>query len=195
MAREPRSSEEARANGRNGARGFGPPRDFPGARPTFGAGAVRGTNAPARGVAAGPHAADVPPPPAEIRLTHGHRPEDGVPLRAVDIPRRPPAAVPPTPPALAPPAPHGPSPEALRIELLERRIAKLARLLEEQSAQLQLRAAHASADPGLASVHATVQGLKGDSEEVQRKRALMSSIFEANRKLRERVGSVAQEAE
>ncbi len=169
--------------------GFGPARDFPGARPYFNGGARRpGDGAPQRR----------PAPPSSDRLTHGHRPEDGVPLREVEIPRpvNPPAPSTRTPaeaaPAVVPAAPSG---DSARIELLERRIAKLARLLEEQAAQLQLRSDRPAGEAGVASVYAEVQGLRGDSEESQRKRALMSSIFEANRKLRERIGSLAQDAE
>jgi hypothetical protein len=82
-----------------------------------------------------------------------------------------------------------------RIELLERRLAKLARLLAERDSQLQLRIERASDLPGLASVYSEVQGLRDQSEEALRKRSLMSSIFEANRKLRERIGSKTQDAE
>ncbi|MEZ6017377.1 MAG: hypothetical protein R3F49_19850 [Planctomycetota bacterium] len=120
-------------------------------------------------------------------LTHGHRPEDGVPLRTVDVPR-------PAPPE----GPSGARSDAnsqARIELLERRLAKLSRVLDERTAQLQLRMERGAVDNGVASTFTEVQGLRGDSEEVHRKRELMSAIFDANRKLRERVGSGVSKAE
>ena len=82
-----------------------------------------------------------------------------------------------------------------RIELLERRLEKLSRLLGERDDQLRSRIAQADEDVGVASRFAEVQGLNGHSEEVQLKRDLMSSIFDANRKLRERIGSQNQVAE
>lgn len=123
----------------------------------------------------------------------------GAELRELDVPR-PPAGAPRTAPAAAPsahsaPAPEAGRPDAGRIELLERRLAKLARLLEERDEQLQLRMERATQGQGVASVYSDVQGLRGQSEEAERKRALMSSIFEANRKLRERIGSLGREAE
>lgn len=94
-----------------------------------------------------------------------------------------------------PVAPAAPGVEAGRIDLLERRLSKLARLIEERNAQLPLRNERGAADTGVASVYSEVQGLRGQSEEDQRKRTMMASIFEANRKLRERIGSAAREAE
>jgi len=93
------------------------------------------------------------------------------------------------------PRPTAGEASARQIELLERRVAKLTRLLEERSFQLQERLDKQFADQGVASVYGETQGLRGDSEEVQRKRDLMSSIFEANQKLRESVGSRVQASE
>jgi hypothetical protein len=96
----------------------------------------------------------------------------------------------------SPPAPVAPAPsEQERIDLLERRLAKLTRLLATREDEMQLRTERGAPDSGLPSVYTEVQGVRGDSEEALRKRSLMSSIFEANRKLRERIGSAAGEAE
>ncbi len=119
------------------------------------------------------------PVPPEVSLTPQPPPQ---PLREVEVPR--PAA-----PATAVPA------DDRRIELLERRLAKLAKLLEERDEQMRTRMARAQSGPGVASIYSEVQGLQGQSEEVERKRAMMSAIYEANRKLRERVGSERRDAE
>jgi len=133
-------------------------------------------------------------------------------LRQVQVPRPPPAALTPQPPPAALREVEVPRPEAQparpavapaasepqddrRIELLERRLAKLAKLLEERTEQMQVRLGRAQGEPGVASIYSEVQGLQGHSEEVQRKRAMMSAIYEANRKLRERVGSERRDAE
>lgn len=92
-------------------------------------------------------------------------------------------------------AKHGAGQEAARIELLERRLVKLSRLLDERTAQLQLRMDSQASEQGVASLALEGFGLRGDSEEVARKRDLMSAIFVANRKLRERVGSGRADAE
>lgn len=116
-------------------------------------------------------------------------------LRALDVPRPPALAPEMTAAAVVPGARDAAPEDAGRIDLLERRLAKLTRLLEERDEQLQLRMESAPREHGVASIYSDVQGLRGQSEEALRKRSLMSSIFEANRKLRERIGSTAQEAE
>lgn len=73
-----------------------------------------------------------------------------------------------------------------QIDLLERRLAKMARLLEAKEQEVA-KVASASGEPGVASVFREVQGLEGSGEEVQRKKDLMSRIFEANLDLRKQI--------
>jgi len=126
-------------------------------------------------------------------LVHG-LPHTGAELRQLDVPRPPPVGAK-VPVAVARSTSSDVAPEAGRIELLERRLAKLARLLEERDGELQLRIEGAAQVQGVASIYNDVQGLRGQSEEAQRKRELMSSIFDANRKLRERIGSMGPATE
>jgi hypothetical protein len=71
-----------------------------------------------------------------------------------------------------------------KIELLERRIAKLTQQLGQTEEQLQSALRSQSVDPGLASVYSTVQGLSSSAAQAELKKALMSKIFEANVELR-----------
>jgi hypothetical protein len=146
----------------------------------------RGSNGNGNGNGDG-HTYEVPRPevhrpevhrPEPPRLDHAPRMEPVERLAAVDVPR-----------------PAARNDEDGRVALLERRLAKLSKLLEERTQQLQLRMDAQATEPGMASRYGEVQGLRGDSEETQRKRELMSAIFEANRKLRERVGSAGPDAE
>jgi len=73
-----------------------------------------------------------------------------------------------------------------QIDLLERRLAKMTRLLEEKEQEVAITAARPS-ESGVASVFREVQGLDGSGEEVERKKALMSRIFEANLDLRKQI--------
>lgn len=63
---------------------------------------------------------------------------------------------------------------------LERRIAKLAGLLEQTEGELRRSRAGKAIDPGLASVFAEVQGLDRGDERFTQKQDLMKCIFEAN---------------
>lgn len=72
-----------------------------------------------------------------------------------------------------------------RIELLERRLIKLRRLLAESEARLARAGSSAEADTGLASRYRTVQGLAEDAPERERKAGLMESLFLANLELQE----------
>ncbi|MCY3000288.1 MAG: diguanylate cyclase [Planctomycetota bacterium] len=67
-----------------------------------------------------------------------------------------------------------------RIELLERRIAKLSESLGMTEAELQRVMAAKSIDPGVASIYKTVQGLSATAVQAELKKTLMSKIFEAN---------------
>ncbi|MGB0331653.1 MAG: hypothetical protein ACPGPE_07520, partial [Planctomycetota bacterium] len=66
---------------------------------------------------------------------------------------------------------------------LERRIAKLAGLLEQTEGELRRTKAEGAIDPGLASVFAEVQGLDHGDERFAQKQDLMKCIFEANLEL------------
>ena len=66
---------------------------------------------------------------------------------------------------------------------LERRIAKLAGLLEQTEGELRRTRAVKAVDPGLASVFAEVQGLDEGDERFAQKQDLMKCIFEANPEL------------
>lgn len=67
-----------------------------------------------------------------------------------------------------------------RIELLERRIAKLSESLGMTEAELQRVMAAKSIDPGVASIYKSVQGLSATAVQAELKKTLMSKIFEAN---------------
>jgi hypothetical protein len=78
-----------------------------------------------------------------------------------------------------------------RVELLERRIQKLAATLQQNERELLRAGQAASIDPGISSLFRSVQGVTGVDSEAQRKRELMAAIFEQNLALRgnARVGS------
>lgn len=75
------------------------------------------------------------------------------------------------------------------VELLQRRLAKVKGLLQEREDQLRRLDAAAGGDKGLASIYREVQGIGDTEPDAERKRELMTSIFDANqelhRKLRE----------
>ncbi len=79
--------------------------------------------------------------------------------------------------------PEVPRPEAERrkIELLERRIAKLRGHLERL--ENNLREIESGADSGLPSIYRTVQGLDDDDQEYETKKSLLKTVFEENLKL------------
>lgn len=71
-----------------------------------------------------------------------------------------------------------------QVEVLERRITKMNRLLEETQAELE-RAVHASPEvEGVPSMFTDVQGLDGGDTQFEQKSQLMTEIFEANLQLR-----------
>ena len=99
------------------------------------------------------------------------------------------------------PKPDVPRPAALKdsqarhqIQLLERRLAKMARIIEERDEEDISRSSQQS-DDGVPSIYREVQGVNGRGKESKKKRAFMSLIFEANLKLRERVTSASSDAE
>lgn len=70
-----------------------------------------------------------------------------------------------------------------RIKLLERRLQKMMRLLEDQ----ENPSMGGLEDDGVASIYRVVQGVDARDVQAEDKRALMASIFLQNVKLRERV--------
>jgi GGDEF domain-containing protein len=79
-----------------------------------------------------------------------------------------------------------------KIELLERRIAKLTGQLGLTEEQLQNVLRMKSLDPGIASIYGSVQGISADEAQAQLKRELMGKIFKANVELREKLGGSGQ---
>ena len=80
----------------------------------------------------------------------------------------------------------------LKIELLERRIAKLTGQLGMTEEQLQNVLRMRNIDPGIASIYDSVQGVSSDEAQAQLKRELMKKIFQANVDLREQIGGSGQ---
>lgn len=73
---------------------------------------------------------------------------------------------------------------AHQIDLLERRIAKLTRMLEQTEADLMRVGAMKDVDVGFASIYRGVQGLSSREDALVLKRSLMRDIFEANLELK-----------
>ncbi|HEX9792898.1 MAG TPA: hypothetical protein VGC54_02855 [Planctomycetota bacterium] len=74
-----------------------------------------------------------------------------------------------------------------RIELLERRIAKLTGSLETAEKEIHRLSSLQGADPGLASVYRTVQGLAADAQDAEAKRRMLADLFDANQELRRQI--------
>ena len=70
------------------------------------------------------------------------------------------------------------------IDILERRVAKLTRQLEQTEATLRRIAAMKNLDSGIASVYRTVQGLSEEEEARAYKRTLLREIFQSNLELK-----------
>lgn len=77
-----------------------------------------------------------------------------------------------------------------QIDTLERRVRKLASLLEMTEAELKRVAALKDVDPGISSIYRSVQGLSGAERDFELRRALMKEIFKANLELKERRESI-----
>jgi len=71
-----------------------------------------------------------------------------------------------------------------RIDVLERRIAKLNATLERSEAAVRELAARKDVDEGLASIYRTVQGLGADEHDAEAKRLMLETLFLANLELR-----------
>lgn len=85
------------------------------------------------------------------------------------------------------PRPDGDSQARHQIQLLERRLVKMARLLEER--EKEISSVSLPVEEGVASIYREVQGLEAQDNQAEQKRELMTSIFQENVKLRERVTS------
>lgn len=70
-----------------------------------------------------------------------------------------------------------------QIDILERRVAKLSNLLGLAEEELRRVAKMKNIDLGIASIYRTVQGLDDHDGQFERKKEMMTSIFEANVKL------------
>ena len=77
-----------------------------------------------------------------------------------------------------------------QIDTLERRVRKLAGMLEMTEAELRRVAALKDVDPGISSIYRSVQGLSGAERDFELRRALMKEIFKANLELKERRESI-----
>jgi predicted RNase H-like nuclease (RuvC/YqgF family) len=72
----------------------------------------------------------------------------------------------------------------MTIDLLERRLAKLASTLEQTERALQRASASQNLERGIESLYRVVQGLSESDPQVDQKRAMMRDIFRANLELR-----------
>lgn len=79
------------------------------------------------------------------------------------------------------------------VELLQRRIEKLKTALTDNE-NLMARAANlAPGDPGLASIYKSVQGLAPDASGFERKKDIMSGIFQANLSLQKKAATAGSD--
>lgn len=72
------------------------------------------------------------------------------------------------------------SEQRARVELLERRLAKLNETLVRTEADLDAALQNTSREDGVASIYKTVQGLRATAKDFERKKALLSEIFQKN---------------
>jgi hypothetical protein len=72
----------------------------------------------------------------------------------------------------------------MTIDLLERRLAKLASTLEQTERALHRASASQNLERGIESLYRVVQGLSETDPQVDQKRAMMRDIFRANLELR-----------
>lgn len=74
-----------------------------------------------------------------------------------------------------------------QIDLLQRRLSKLAESLQLTEEELRRVMSVKSIDPGVASIYRTVQGLSMEEADSERKKEMMAKIFEANIELRKQI--------
>mgnify|MGYP003574496075 CR=1 FL=1 len=83
-----------------------------------------------------------------------------------------------------------------QIDLLERRLEKMVRLLDDRDREIISIAGHRQVEEtGVASIYRDVQGVQGRGKEAKQRKEFMSRIFEANLKLQERVRPASPGAE
>ena len=78
------------------------------------------------------------------------------------------------------------------VDRLERRVRKLASMLDLTEAELKRLAAMKDVDPGLASIYRSVQGLGGHEKDYEVRKQLMHEIFKANIELKKHIESSKQ---
>ena len=71
-----------------------------------------------------------------------------------------------------------------QVDVLERRIGKLREVLDQTEANLRKVAAAKEIDPGIASIYRSVQGLADEEQGFERKKEMLTILFEANVNLR-----------
>ncbi|MEM7310039.1 MAG: GGDEF domain-containing protein [Planctomycetota bacterium] len=71
-----------------------------------------------------------------------------------------------------------------QVDTLERRVRKLASMLDMTESELKRVAAMKSVDPGVASIYRSVQGLSGEEKDYEMRKQLMHEIFKANIELK-----------
>jgi len=90
--------------------------------------------------------------------------------------------------------PGAATPGETEVELLQRRVKKLSAQLEETRELLErTRSARAADLEGVPSIYKEVQGLQGDEDRIEQRRALMRAIFEHNVELRRTLAAAASE--
>ncbi len=75
------------------------------------------------------------------------------------------------------------------VKLLERRIAKLARELEQAEGRILKLSKLKAGDPGVESIYRSVQGLDDGDEQFERKREMLETVFISNRQLLEMIAA------
>ena len=76
-----------------------------------------------------------------------------------------------------------------QVDLLERRLAKVNGLLENNELEIKRLRRLKTADTGVASKFKDVQGIADDDQNAEAKKEMMSQIFSANLKLHQRISS------
>ncbi|MEM9380492.1 MAG: hypothetical protein AAGB93_11135 [Planctomycetota bacterium] len=89
------------------------------------------------------------------------------------------------------PAPAAAPQSDREVERLQRRLAKLTKLLDERDDELLALAEQGGGEDGIASIYRKVQGIQGRGKDAKRKKEFMTRIFEANLALRDDPGPTA----
>lgn len=82
--------------------------------------------------------------------------------------------------------PSAPTDDETDVAVLQRRVQKLrAKLDDAHGMMARLENRHETEKSGIASVHATVQGLRGDEENFTHRKELLREVFQLNLELRD----------